>query len=190
MRRMGILLALSVGVGMMVTAVATTNPVVSASDGGDGKREVVLKDDCDSTDPAWAVPAAQGGCQLEAGDGDVSRAEFGAFLFSPRWVGVIGHPSWRFDPGYLMIEAGKKLKVVNEGGRVHTFTEVAVFGGGRVPGLNGGSAQAPECVAPSVTKDLRTGDKDVVEDLSEGNHRFMCCIHPWMRTLVKVTPEN
>ena len=105
-------------------------------------------------------------------------------------MGVVGHPAWRFDPGYLKIETGKKLKVTNEGGRTHTFTEVAAFGGGRVPPLNGGSPPAPECVAPSVTKNLGTGDKDVIEDLSEGNHRFQCCIHPWMRTLVKVKPEN
>lgn len=187
MRRMGILLALLAGVGMMVAAVATTNPVVSASDGGDGKREVVMKDDCDPTDLRWA---ATGGCLLE--DGDVNVDEFNAFLFSPKWIGVIGHPAWWFDPGYLKIESGKKLKVKNAGGRIHTFTEVAQFGGGRVPPLNGGSTPAPECIAvgANAPKNLATGEKDVIRDLSEGNHRFMCCIHPWMRTLVKVKPER
>jgi hypothetical protein len=26
--------------------------------------------------------------------------------------------------------------------------------------------------------------------LAEGNHRFQCCIHPWMRAIVKVKPER
>ena len=79
-------------------------------------------------------------------------------------------------------------------GRVHTFTEVANFGGGRVPPLNLSQpgipplTQAPECVAPGVV-DIPGGGKDVVGGLTPGNHRFQCCIHPWMRTLVKVEDD-
>jgi hypothetical protein len=26
--------------------------------------------------------------------------------------------------------------------------------------------------------------------LAEGNHRFQCCVHPWMRALTKVQRED
>jgi hypothetical protein len=29
-----------------------------------------------------------------------------------------------------------------------------------------------------------------VADLAPGNHRFQCCIHPWMRAIVKVKPAG
>jgi plastocyanin len=108
---------------------------------------------------------------------------------------VIGHQAWWFDPTYLQVKSGQRVKIHNEGGRVHTFTEVAQFGGGRVPPLNAGQpgtpsmSPAPECVAPGVV-DIPGGGKDVVDGLTEGNHKFQCCIHPWMRTLIKVAPEH
>jgi hypothetical protein len=36
---------------------------------------------------------------------------------------------------YVKVEAGETVVVTNTGGRTHTFTEVAQFGGGRVPPL-------------------------------------------------------
>jgi hypothetical protein len=49
---------------------------------------------------------------------------------------------------------------VNTGGRVHTFTQVAQFGGGKAanPALNKGLVTSPEC--PSV--DVAPGDGIVV----------------------------
>ena len=29
-----------------------------------------------------------------------------------------------------------------------------------------------------------------VDNLTPGNHKFQCCIHPWMRAIVKVKPED
>jgi plastocyanin len=95
----------------------------------------------------------------------------------------------------LRLKSGKKIRIRNEGGRTHTFTEVADFGGGRVPPLNASQTgipsltPAPECVRPGVV-DLPGGARDVVEGLTPGNHKFQCCIHPWMRTLVKVEEEK
>ena len=149
---------------------------------------MVLRDDCDPTDPAWAPT---GGCSLE--EGDVNFAEFQANLVSPLVPSVVGHLAWWFDPNYLEIRSGKRLRVQNAGGRIHTFTEVAQFGGGRVPPLNGEGpgalTPAPECVRPGVV-DLPGGARDVVDGLEPGNHRFQCCIHPWMRTLVKVSEHK
>ena len=46
-------------------------------------------------------------------------------------------PSWDFEPDSVTIKKGTPIIVVNQGGEPHTFTEVAKFGGGFVPGLNG-----------------------------------------------------
>ena len=156
----------------------------SSSDNEEGGRRIALRDDCDPRDPAWAPT---GGCLLRRGG--VNVAEFRAFLVSPLVVGMVGHPAWSIDPLYLKTRVGKTLRVKNVGGRGHTFTEVAQFGGGRVAGLNVGSPPAPECIPTPGGGDptfLAPGASLQVQALSVGNHKFMCCIHPWMRQVVKV----
>jgi len=91
------------------------------------------------------------------------------------------------DPSYLKVETEDGVSVRNSGGRMHTFTEVAAFGGGRVPPLNQGLAMAPEC---ATATNIPPGTGAEVTGLSAGNHRFQCCIHPWMRAIVKVKPED
>ena len=83
------------------------------------------------------------------------------------------------------------MNVKNKAGRLHTFTGVADFGGGRIndPTLNFGLETAPECLDSSAT-DVPPGATLKVNGLSEGNHRFQCCIHSWMRTLIKVLPDD
>lgn len=100
-------------------------------------------------------------------------------------------PGWDFEPDVLHIKQGTPLSVVDEGGEPHTFTEVAQFGGGFIPGLNAGEATAPECaggfsnLAVAKTRILQ-GSEVKVTSLSKGIHRFQCCIHPWMRVTVDV----
>jgi hypothetical protein len=145
---------------------------------------IAMLDDCDPTDPAWNPV---GGCALS--QGSVSFAEFGAELSSTlALTSVIGHPSWRNDPAYTVIGTGQSLHVRNAGGRAHTFTEVAQFGGGKVPNpaLNKGLATAPECPG---SVDIAPGGGTSVSGLQAGNHRFQCCIHPWMRAVVEVTAK-
>jgi hypothetical protein len=79
------------------------------------------------------------------------------------------------------------VTAINDGGRLHTFTEVANFGGGFVPPLNGTLAFAPECATATP---LPPGARQQVTGLTPGNHLFQCCIDPWMRMLVKVEPED
>jgi plastocyanin len=114
-------------------------------------------------------------------------SEFQALLQSPLSKAVIGHPAWRNDPSYLKIETNQTVEVRNKGGRTHTFTEVAQFGGGRVPPLNFGLQAAPEC---ATAVNLPPGTETNVTGLSIGDHRFQCCVHPWMRTLIKVKPND
>src|SRR5918999_473825 len=91
-------------------------------------ERIAVLDDCDATDPTWAPI---GDCLLEGGD--VTRTEFDALLLSPLSLATTGHPSWRNEPGYLTIESDETVRVTNEGGRDHTFTEVAAYGGGPGP---------------------------------------------------------
>jgi hypothetical protein len=146
----------------------------------DDDRQIAIRDDCDPNDPGWAPT---GGCLLR--HGDVSFAEFNTELSSPLSLSVIGHQAWRNDPTYLEIRAGERVQVRNRGGRTHTFTEVANFGAGRVPNpnLNRGLTPAPECPG---SVDILAGGRTEVAGLAAGNHRFQCCIHPWMRALIKV----
>ncbi len=151
--------------------------------GDDHSARIEVRDDCDATDPGWTPT---GGCTLKGGA--VNRAEFGLLLFSPLSSGSpVGHPAWRMDPTYVRIDPNDTLRVANTGGRGHTFTEVENFGGGIVPPLNGTLLPAPECAASAP---LLPGARTEVRGLAAGNHKFQCCIHPWMRVLVKVANEE
>ena len=152
----------------------------NSDDDADQDGRIAMRDDCDPTDPAWAPT---GGCLLRRGD--VRFAEFAAELSSPFSLAVVGHQAWRNDPSYLKIFSGKRIRVRNEGGRTHTFTRVEQFGGGKVPNpaLNKGLVTAPEC--PNSV-DILPGEGAELSGLAPGNHKFQCCIHPWMRAMVKV----
>jgi len=153
------------------------------NDDADEDARIARRDDCDPRDPGWAPT---GGCLLKRGD--VSFAEFGAELSSPLSLSVVGHQAWRMDPSYLET-VGAAVRVRNEGGRTHTFTRVAQFGGGKVPnpGLNKGLTTAPECPA---SVDIPPGGSMSLPTLAPGNYHFQCCIHPWMRALIKVKPHG
>ena len=183
MRNTGTLLALLAASSIASLFVGSSSTKPLAAD--DHNRKIAIRDDCDPRDPAWN---ASGGCALE--EGDVTNAEFGVELQSTLApTSVIGHQAWRNDPPYLKIREGQTVRVRNRGGRAHTFTEVANFGGGKIPnpGLNKGLVTAPECPAST---NLAPGASTTVENLAAGNHRFQCCIHPWMRAIVKVKPAG
>ena len=171
----------SLAVGLILGLAITT---ASA----DGRKKIAVLDECDPADAvAWAPT---GGCTLD--DGDVSFAEFQAMRFSSLALSIIGHMAWRTDPTYMRIEPDKTVDVTNEGGRGHTFTEVARFGGGVVPPLNQGLTPAPECLDAGnlAATTLDPGDSLKLKDLPAGDHLFQCCIHPWMRTHVKVRAKH
>jgi len=183
--------------GMTVLlAIATAAPDLRGSGDDDesgGRKRIAVLDDCDPDDPAWAPT---GGCTLKKGD--VTAAEFGMFLRSPLYDNIapfnvepgrflVGHPSWRNEPSHSEFEEGEKIHVRNAGGRGHTFTEVAQFGGGFVGGLNVGTQTAPECAAAVA---LPPGARVTLAASGVGIHRFQCCIHPWMRATIRVTEDD
>jgi len=168
------------------TWAAWTKEVVVAQ--SENNRKVAVLDNCDPNDPGWAPT---GGCLLSSKLGNVSFAEFGQLLLSPLTINpvVVGHPSWRNEPSYLTLKFGKSLRVTNEGGRLHTFTEVAQFGGGRIPPLAVGLLPAPACaLAPGATDPtaIAPGQSLEVTGLTPGLHKFQCCIHSWMHAAVRV----
>ncbi|MBZ5615749.1 MAG: hypothetical protein LAO23_17220 [Acidobacteriia bacterium] len=101
-------------------------------------------------------------------------------------------PNWDFEPDTVHLKRGTTLSVVDQGGEPHTFTEVAHFGGGFIPGLNApGEDTVPECaggfsnIAVARTRILQASHMDIT-GLKKGEHHFQCCIHPWMRVKVEV----
>ena len=185
--------------GAVLAAWVTLNPIELTANRG--VVRIALEDDCDTNDPTWDNAGVEG-CEIK--HGTVTRAEFNFFSVqtpgmppgppagTPLAAAVIGHPSWRFDPGYVAAGAGQRLRIRNEGGRGHTFTEVASFGGGFVPALRFGLTPAPNClaIAADPTQVLAPGDGTEVSGLTPGTHQFQCCIHSWMRTLVKVQADE
>jgi plastocyanin len=172
------LLSLAALLGLAAVVLAATT--AAGRSGPDSERQIAMRDDCDPRDPNWAMV---GGCTQHRGD--VTLAEFAGENDSPLAAAVIGHQAWRNDPPYLKISVGQTIRVTNEGGRPHTFTKVAAFGGGIAPNpaLNEGLQTAPECPA---SVNILPGGSTTVSGLAVGNHRFMCCLHPWMRALIKV----
>ena len=168
--------------GLVAATAAGTYAAGGSDDNSPGDRNVAMRDDCDPTDPGWAPT---GGCLRK--EGNVGFAEFNALVSSPLSTATVGHPAWRNSPSYLVMKEGATVRVRNAGGRNHTFTEVAAFGGGNVPPLNQGLTRAPEC---PFAIGIAPGESVKLTDLGVGNHLFMCCIHPWMRAMVKVVPSS
>ncbi len=147
--------------------------------------QVVALDECDPTTFNAAL-----------GPDFCKNVALGAFttlsdLFAEAQAGT-PDPKWDFEPDTLHIKKGTTLSIVDQGGEPHTFTEVAHFGGGFIPPLNApGEDTVPECaggfsqVAVAKTRILQ-GSHVEVTNLSKGEHRFQCCIHPWMRMKVEV----
>jgi len=134
---------------------------------------------------------------LDACDGDSFNAIFGAgtcnraggvkfddFIAELTHLGSIG--AWRFAGLTSNVQVGQDFVATNKGGEVHTFTEVAEFGGGLVPLLNQLSnvpEVAPECRPEALEPDdfVPAGGTYRERVSHSGNLKFQCCIHPWMR---------
>lgn len=166
--------------GLFLFTLVAAAQQVAADDDEDNVREFRVTDDCDPRDAAWA-PVGCAAINPDNGrprrNGQVSVAEFNAALF-------LGHPAWRIQPPYVRNLQQDTIEVRNTGGRPHTFTEVAMFGGGVVAALNHPGAVVPTECATAIR--LAPNATQKIENLAPGTHNFQCCFHPWMRTVVKV----
>lgn len=127
----------------------------------------------------------------ELGAGSCTRSSGGVtferFIAILTQTGNIG--SWRITPTVLSLREGATVPVTNVGGEAHTYTEVEEFGGGIVPQLNaltGNTTVAPECTMLGGSDFLPAG-QTVNHTFDEiGEEKYQCCIHPWMRQVVRV----
>jgi plastocyanin len=149
-------------------------------------RKVRLEDRCDPA--SFNLVIGEGTC-IPHDNGNITFAEFAEELNPDDF----GHDKWRNKPDELDLRVGDRISVTVRGGEFHTFTEVDEFGAGCVDELNIplGLSNPPspeQCgewfattgVAPNGLSTLTVSDLDV------GTHKFMCIIHPWMTTVVKV----
>ena len=104
--------------------------------------------------------------------------------------------SWRFNPLLATTHAGEALLVKNVGGEVHTFTPVEQFGGGFVQILNdlsGNPVPAPECLNVPALDFVVGGGTSLISAAAlaavadaGGIAKIECCLHPWMRSEVRI----
>ena len=149
-----------------------------------GDKKIRMYDDCDEA--TFNAVLGAGSC---VGNGHTTFDEFIGELAATQDA-----HAWRNQPSAIKVNVGRPTIVENRGGETHTFTEVAAFGGGFVSDLNGISGNpvpAPECLNFGTMVFIPAGGSDVgptagSAQLPVGSHRFQCCIHPWMRTVIEV----
>ncbi|HEY1180139.1 MAG TPA: hypothetical protein VGF17_28625 [Phytomonospora sp.] len=168
------LAALTAASGVAAALVAATVAWAAPSSG-----QVVMLDACDPA--SFNAVLGDGACERPGGGVTID-----AFVGQLLKHGTA--PAWRFA-GPVTVATGGTLTAVNKGGEFHTFTEVAAFGGGCVDELNTllGLTPVPECAqAPGIffATGAPRGGSTTTGALAAGTHRFMCLIHPWMRTTV------
>lgn len=145
---------------------------VSQAVAGRAERLVIMRDACDPE----SFGAAGATCVREGG------LTFDHFLRLLRKHQTV--EAWGFSPGRLEANVGQTLLALNRGGEVHTFTEVAAFGGGVVDTLNklsGNPTPAPECQNLPPDAFIAPGSSQTNEVSAPGTKHYQCCIHPWMR---------
>lgn len=151
-----------------------------------GDKKVRMYDDCEPN--SFNAVLGDGAC---VGNGHTTFDQFIGELAATQDA-----HKWRNQPSQMLLNIGRPTIVENRGGEDHTFTEVAQFGGGFIDALNGISGNpvpAPECLGPvdiiepgSVAEGPTAGSSN----LPVGIHRFQCCIHPWMRTVIEVSDNK
>ena len=165
-------LALTAGLAGVVVALGATTLAWA----GAGHRQVQILDACDG--PSFDAAIGPGTCVRQGG------VTFEMFIDQLASTGEA--PAWRFAPEQLTLDAGSAITGWNRGGEFHTLTEVAAFGGGCVEELNAllGLTPVPECAIPGIfgTTGVAPGGDVTTGALGPGTHRFMCLIHPWMRS--------
>ena len=164
-------------------AAALTLSLTTRAGAVQGEKLIRLLDDCEPV--SFNAVLVDGSC---IGNGHTTFDEFIAELEATQDV-----HKWRNQPSDMKLNVGRSTLIENRGGEVHTFTPVAEFGGGFVPDLNGISGNpvpAPECLNFAAIVFIPAGATEegptAGADLSVGSHKFQCCIHPWMRTIIEV----
>ncbi len=172
------LIVLLAGVSMLLVGAST-----AWAQFGPSLREVEMTDTCEAT--SFNAAIGPGTC---VGNGTTT---FGQFI--NQLMTMKDAPEWRFLPVDVGVRAGQGLLVRNTGGEFHTYSEVAAFGGGCVDVLNDilGLTPVPECDDPDIFNETGAPPGGSVElpGMEPGTHLFICLIHPWMKSTVRVRPR-
>ena len=147
-------------------------------------KNMRLLDACDKA--SWDVEFPNL-CEVNAGS--VSLSRFRADLAKG------GSGAWWINNRNETIDAGDTLHVSNQGGIIHSFTEVQAYGQGLVPEWNTAIKETSPAVtvnglplfqdpAAFATFVPRGTSADIKP--AKGVHKYQCIIHPWMRTVVTV----
>lgn len=173
--------ALAMGAAAAASLVITAP--VAVADQPDTKLMRLL-DECDK---ASFDANAPGLCTVDAGS--VSFERFTADLQRG------GSGAWWINNRKDTVDAGDTLHVVNQGGILHTFTEVKTFGSGVVPPFNVAVNNAPVAVKPNGQtvsfadigpSGVQPGSAGLDVVPTKGVHNYQCIFHPWMRSVVTV----
>src|SRR3954466_2727394 len=166
----------SMGIALAALSFVACSDSISAN----ANAHVSIQDQCDPASFNAALGA--GTCTRQ---GNTTFAQFNTELNATQQVAA-----WRFVPANLTIHVGQRLTETNDGGEMHTFTEVAQFGGGIVPSLNqasGNPVEAPECQQLAQGDLLASGTTHTGDvETAATTDKYQCCIHPWMRATVTV----
>jgi hypothetical protein len=177
-------LPLVVGLTVLVTPVYATTPPPPLA--------VQIQDQCNA--PTFNAAIGAGTC---IGNGAVTFQQFVDELTQLQFA-----PQWHFAPAQLQMTVGQSFIATNMGGEVHSFTEVAAFGGGVISFLNALSqrgATRSECSAafgafmtgvPNSSFLLPGQSFTDTEGPGDVGHPvlYQCCIHPWMNETITVRP--
>jgi plastocyanin len=171
------------GIAFATVAASAALAAPAAASGGGGGATIEIRDACDPVTFAF-VP---GGCnRVDDSGGTVTFDELFATL-----VEKGEHGAWAFKPEETTIRAGETVTgAIERGGEVHTFTPVAAFGPGCVPEINEilfhSPATGPDCAQFDATIVIPGVRPSISFTPAKGTQRYMCLIHPWMQTTVKV----
>src|ERR1051325_3807163 len=155
---------------LVVLAALTTLSLTTRTGAVQGDKKVRLLDDCDPI--TFNAVLGDGAC---VGNGHTTFAEF---------IEELGETQdahkWRNQTSQMQLNVGRPTLIGDRGGEVHTFTPVAVFGGGFVDQLNGISGNpvpAPECLNLGAIVFIPAGGIEVgltagSADLPVGSHKF------------------
>jgi len=167
----------SIGIALASTFLVACSDSTSAN----ANAHVTIEDECDPA--SFNAVLGAGACSKQ---GNTTFTQFNNELNATEQVAA-----WQFVPTALTIRVGQSITATNIGGETHTFTEVALFGGGIVPSLNqasGNTVEAPECAQLSAADMIASGTTFMADAATAaGTEYYQCCIHPWMRATVTVT---
>jgi hypothetical protein len=183
----------------LLASAALIGSGVSAASAAEGNQKLMrLLDQCDKA-AFDADPLFAGVCSIDSGS--VTPARFAADLARG------GNNNWWINNREETIKAGQQLVIRNDGGDLHTFTDVTATGytkscldtvfappGGLPAPLQFSRAVAATDPAPTLSQCLSAFPADFVipgaaaqpRSLAPGTHLIQCLIHPWMRTIVHV----